>query len=313
MARESFSYLASESLFKKLEAVSQRSGVSRGQAFEDWLTAMVCALAAETKEEEYLTMVERHKDGQPGKRGIDLMGQMMGELVQAMSEQERDILGDMFQGCITYGERGQFFTPESIAELLANLTAGHSEENDEPTTINDPCCGSGRMLLRAAKHHPNAELVGQDVDPRCARMAALNFGFRSMYGYVVCQNTLTLEAQFAYRIAPFFHDGPNGRRRGVIRDIPLEQAPVSILVRDKQQKLVPLDRQPKETNTDNTTLPSIIEIPRWVQRMEHALLSQHEAENVQPQVPSSAREPRAETYPSSENDDDRGGQQGTLF
>ena len=63
LAREQFSHPATPSLFKKLEQLSHRSGVSRGVAFEDWLTAMVCALAAETKEGDYLAMVERHKAG----------------------------------------------------------------------------------------------------------------------------------------------------------------------------------------------------------------------------------------------------------
>ena len=63
MAREQFFHPAAESLFKKLEHLSQRSGVSRGVAFEDWRTAMACALAAETKEAEYLAIIERHKAG----------------------------------------------------------------------------------------------------------------------------------------------------------------------------------------------------------------------------------------------------------
>ena len=84
VAREQFFQPAAESLFKKLEHLSHRSGVSRGVAFEDWLNAMVCALAAETKEAEYLAMIERHKAGKPGKRGCDLMGEMVGELVAAM-------------------------------------------------------------------------------------------------------------------------------------------------------------------------------------------------------------------------------------
>jgi hypothetical protein len=78
------------------------------------LTALVCALAAETKEGEYLAMIERHKAGAKGRRGCDLMGQMFGELVNAMSDSESDILGDLFQGSITYGEAGQYFTPEAV-------------------------------------------------------------------------------------------------------------------------------------------------------------------------------------------------------
>jgi len=114
VAREQFFQPAAESLFKKLEQLSHRSGVSRGQAFEDWLTAMVCALSAETKEGEYPAMIERHKAGKHGQRGADLMAQMFGELVNAMSDSDSDILGDLFQGSITYGEAGQYFTPEAV-------------------------------------------------------------------------------------------------------------------------------------------------------------------------------------------------------
>jgi hypothetical protein len=79
VAKEQFFYWATKPLFNKLEQLSQRSGVSRGQAFEDWLTAMVCALAAETKEDEYLAMIDRHKRGEMGQRGADLMPQMFAE------------------------------------------------------------------------------------------------------------------------------------------------------------------------------------------------------------------------------------------
>jgi hypothetical protein len=74
---------------------------------------MVCALAAETKEAEYLAMFERHKEGNPGKRGCDLMGQMFGARVDAMGKRD-DVLGDLFQGSITYGEGGQYLSPESV-------------------------------------------------------------------------------------------------------------------------------------------------------------------------------------------------------
>ncbi len=90
MAKEQFFYPETQPLFKKLEQLGQRSSVSRAQAFEDWLTALVCALAAETKEEEYLSMVERHKQGKQGERGIDLMAHMFGELVNAIDQNESD-------------------------------------------------------------------------------------------------------------------------------------------------------------------------------------------------------------------------------
>ncbi len=122
MPKEQVFYPETQPLFKKLEELTRRSGVSRGQAFEDWLTAMVCALAAETKEAEYMLMVERHKKGKHGQRGIDLMPQMFGELVNAMTRTDADILGDLFQGSVTYGESGQYFSPASVAELLAVMS-----------------------------------------------------------------------------------------------------------------------------------------------------------------------------------------------
>lgn len=114
MAREHFFHAETPALLKKLEELADRSHLSRGQAFEDWLTAMVCTLAAETKEAEYLAMVERHKEGKPGRRGVDLIGAMFAELVFAMEKNEGDVLGDLFEGAISYGENGLFLTPEAV-------------------------------------------------------------------------------------------------------------------------------------------------------------------------------------------------------
>jgi len=168
MAKERFFHPQTPKLLKKLEELSRRSGVSRGQAFEDWLTAMVCALAAETKEDEYLAMVERHTRGQSGQRGIDLISQMFAELVCMMDDSDGDILGDLFESAITHGENGQYLTPETVASCMARLSldADSRPASDAPIYVNDPCCGTGRMLLEAAKVNPHVELVGQDVDPR---------------------------------------------------------------------------------------------------------------------------------------------------
>jgi hypothetical protein len=82
----------------------------------------------------------------------------------------------------------------------------------------DPCCGTGILLMEAGKISPNSELVGQDIDPRCAKNTAINLGLRGRYGRVVCGNSLTGETQFAYRIGSFFNETPDGLRLDVIRD-----------------------------------------------------------------------------------------------
>ncbi|MCH8241885.1 MAG: SAM-dependent DNA methyltransferase [Planctomycetes bacterium] len=168
MAKEQFFYPATQPLFKKLEQLSQRSAVSRGQAFEDFLTAIVCALAAETKEDEYLTMVERHTKGKQGNRGIDLMPQMFGELVNAMSREDNDVLGDLFQGAVSYGENALYVTPAPVARLMSRMAMAiqDGDRDSTPPTISDPCCGTGILLMEAGKISPNSELVGQDIDAR---------------------------------------------------------------------------------------------------------------------------------------------------
>ncbi len=274
VAREQFAIPAAEQLFKKLEHLSQRSGVSRGQAFEDWLTAMVCALAAETKEGEYLAMIERHKAGKKGHRGADLMGQMFGELVNAMSESDADILGDLFQGAVTYGEAGQYFTPECVTKLLAQMSIDPDArpENSKPILVNDPCCGTGRMLLEAATINPHVELVGQDIDARCTKISAINLGLRGRYGWVLCGNSLSGETTFAYRIGSFYNETPNGLRRGVIRDVPVEQTPVPVLaarMREQSQSL--LGKEQVSDVSNSFPVPTIIEVPQWLARLEPML------------------------------------------
>lgn len=120
MPREQFSYSETPPLFTQLEELARQSGVSRGRAFEDWLTALGCALAADTKEDEYLAVVERHKHGEPGRRGADRMARMFAQLVEAMERSDADILGDLYQGSITYGEDGQYFTKDGNSPCPRN-------------------------------------------------------------------------------------------------------------------------------------------------------------------------------------------------
>lgn len=150
-------------------------------------------------EDEYLQTIERHQEGPRGKRGVDKLAEMFGNLVAATEDTRADILGDLFQGSITYGERGQFMTPEPICEMMAAMSLPQEKTDlDGRRTVNDPCCGSGRMLLAAAAIQPNWHFVGQDIDLRCTRMTAINLALRNHYGHVVCGNSLGNTADLIY-------------------------------------------------------------------------------------------------------------------
>ncbi len=219
MPKEAFLYPETKPVFDLLEETSRRSGVSRAQAFEDFLHMSVCALSGGRMEDQYLATVKRHTEGKPGKRGCDSISQAFGTLVNAMEETRQDILGDLFQGAITYGEAGQFLTPEPICQMMAKMTIGEDEGNDKKS-VCDPCCGSGRMLLAVADLRPHWEFVGQDIDLRCVRMTAINLALRNLYGYVIWGNSFTDERRLVYRTGFDL--------RGVLKEVPVEDCPHSI-------------------------------------------------------------------------------------
>lgn len=229
----------------------RRFGVSRAQAFEDFLLMSVCALSGGRMEDPYLATVKKHSEGEQGKRGCDSIGRMFGELVAGMEQdvhdEMKDLLGDLFQGAITYGEAGQFLTPMPICDMMSRMTIEDPEtfrtdderENEIPPeasastgeppnhsidsrrkTVFDPCSGSGGMLLAAAKINRHWEFVEQDIDLRCVRMTALNLAFRNLYGYVIWGNSLGDEKKLVYRTG---FDG-----RGFIREVPVESCPAPI-------------------------------------------------------------------------------------
>lgn len=81
--------------------------------------------------------------------------------------------------------------------LPADLPA-EKTDLDGRRSVNDPCCGSGRMLLAAAEIQPNWHFVGQDVDLRCVRMTAVNLALRNHYGHIVLGNALTNTTELIY-------------------------------------------------------------------------------------------------------------------
>ena len=209
--KEFYSLPQSAELVAEIDAIAHRHG-SREQIFDDFLTMAVCALAGGTREEEYLQVVKPYCEGQQGKRSVDRLATLFADVVRIMDETRADLLGDIFQGAITRGQHGQFFTPDPICELMARLA-----DHDEPgKTVCDPCCGSGRILLAAAEIDRNRFFVGQDTDLRCVKITAINLALWNLYGRVIWGNSLTNDRKRVYETG---FDG-----KGVIRVIETTQA-----------------------------------------------------------------------------------------
>jgi hypothetical protein len=67
LPKESFRYPDSQRVLDLLDDAGQRSGVSRGQVFEDFLQMSLCALSGGRLENQYLEVVKKHSVGPRGK------------------------------------------------------------------------------------------------------------------------------------------------------------------------------------------------------------------------------------------------------
>jgi hypothetical protein len=95
-----------------------------------------------------------------------------------------DILGELYMS-LGAGKKskGQFFTPWTVATLLAGI-GGHdlpTKQKGELISACDPCCGSGVMMLALCAQRLRTDGVAAlrqlsvtccDIDPLCTRMAA---------------------------------------------------------------------------------------------------------------------------------------------
>lgn len=122
-----------------------------------------------------------------------------------------DFFGNVYEGEYKSSGKakvlGQFFTPQSIADLCANLTNGDSDT----IIVNDCACGSGRLLM--AGYTANRKAIennekfhfffGSDIDNTSVKMCALNLMIHGLQGIVVNQDALMLsKPRYGYMVNP---------------------------------------------------------------------------------------------------------------
>lgn len=143
--------------------------------------------------------MEKYSQGRDEpERNIDRFVEATGQLWKGLSESEADLLGVTYEHMGMDNDHfGQYFTPHNLSEMMAESLFGDEvEEKQEPITIADPACGSGRLLLKTAQQLPDdtsAWYFGQDKDPVCAKMTALNFTYYNMDGMAVYGDSLKAE------------------------------------------------------------------------------------------------------------------------
>ncbi len=168
-------------------------------AFADLLdTILIPFKVCDTAEEQNsnLTLLSNH----PQKDMVASMATLIGEI----SEGFHDPVGDLYMQTVSKDHMGQYFTPEHVCDLLATISVGVSENGK---SVLDPACGSGRMLLAAAKINRYQVFYGADLDEVCCRMAVVNMLLQSLTGEIAHMNSLSNEFFTGYHISTTLYNG----------------------------------------------------------------------------------------------------------
>ena len=92
-----------------------------------------------------------------------------------------DLIGDAYEYLMknfateSGKSKGQFYTPAEVSRVMAKVIGLSNAKNGKRTTIYDPTCGSGSLLLRAMCEIPDgATIYGQEKDNATVGLAKMN-------------------------------------------------------------------------------------------------------------------------------------------
>ena len=102
-----------------------------------------------------------------------------------------DILGDAYEylmrnfASVSGKSKGQFYTPSEVSRIMAAVLGISDASTTSGTTVYDPTCGSGSLLLKVGDAAGSeVTLYGQEIDPSTAALAQMNM---ILHGYPTAQ------------------------------------------------------------------------------------------------------------------------------
>lgn len=157
----------------------------------------------ETREARYLEIVGRYE--QPT---IEMFPRVFGEITMALEEAPGDVLGSIFTALEIHNKnRGQFFTPYPVCQMMAQVTLGDAK--DAQALIDDkgfvsamePACGAGAMVIALAEamraaginYQRHLHVTAIDIDQRAVHMAYIQFSLLHIPAHVIVGNSLSNE------------------------------------------------------------------------------------------------------------------------
>src|SRR5256712_9553419 len=92
-----------------------------------------------------------------------------------------DILGDAYEYLMRHfatesgKSKGQFYTPAEVSRIIAQILGIRDAATTANTTVYDPTCGSGSLLLKVADEaRAKVTLYGQEKDAATSGLARMN-------------------------------------------------------------------------------------------------------------------------------------------
>ena len=92
-----------------------------------------------------------------------------------------DILGDAYEYLMRHfatesgKSKGQFYTPSEVSHIIAQIIGIHDAKTSASTTVYDPTCGSGSLLLKVSDEATtDVTPYGQEKDAATSSLAQMN-------------------------------------------------------------------------------------------------------------------------------------------
>jgi len=113
--------------------------------------------------------------------------------------EDDDILGDAYEYLMRHfatesgKSKGQFYTPAEVSRIMAQILGIRDAKTTPATTVYDPTCGSGSLLLKvAAEARTKVTLNGQEKDSATSGLARMNMILHNNAEAMIIQgNTLS--------------------------------------------------------------------------------------------------------------------------
>jgi type I restriction enzyme M protein len=114
-----------------------------------------------------------------------------------------DILGDAYEYLMRHfatesgKSKGQFYTPAEVSRVMAQVLGIAKAKTSPDTTVYDPTCGSGSLLLKVAEAAPTpVSVYGQEKEEVTSGLARMNMILHHNPGAVIEQGNTLADPKF---------------------------------------------------------------------------------------------------------------------